>query len=287
MKTLDTLVRDVYQVLQTKDIPESVDFEAALDSFADNLKKTMRNAFSERKDGRTLRMSNIGRKDRFLWHVVNKPNVQEELAPNNYIKFLYGHLIEEMLLFLVKVSGHEVSDEQKLVDVNGIKGSMDCKIDGVVVDVKSTSTFGFKKFKEATLAYDDPFGYIGQLKGYAKAEGQTSYAWLAMDKQNGHLCVLKYDETDTQAPVHSEISYDIEERIDHIRTVTSLPEPPEPCYPLEPDGKSGNMKLAIGCSYCPYKHECWKGLRAFRYSNGIRYLAEVVNEPKVQEIELL
>ena len=45
--------------------------------------------------------------------------------------------------------------------------SMDCKIDGVLTDVKSTSSFGFKKFKEATLAFDDPFGYIDQIKAYA------------------------------------------------------------------------------------------------------------------------
>ena len=99
----------------------------------------MTNLFTEKRDGRKLRMSNIGRDDRYLWNVVNNPDVQEEMTPNTYVKFMYGHLIEEMLLFLTRLSGHEVTDEQKQCEVGGITGSMDCKIDGVVTDVKSVS----------------------------------------------------------------------------------------------------------------------------------------------------
>ena len=229
-------------------------------------------------------MSNIGRDDRYLWNVVNKPDVQEELTPNTYVKFMYGHLIEEMLLFLTRLSGHEVTDEQKLCEVNGITGSMDCKIDGVVTDVKSVSSFGFKKFKDGNLAYDDPFGYVAQIKGYAHSEGETKFGWLAMDKQNGHLTYLMYDSEDTQAPVYDKISYDIGEHIDRVKKLVEQPEAPEHCHEVVPDGKSGNQKLAVGCSYCPYKHTCWPGVRTFLYSSGPRYLTEVVNEPKVAEV---
>ena len=163
---------------------------------------------------------------------------------------------------------------------------MDCKIDGVVTDVKSVSSYGFKKFKDGTLAYDDPFGYVAQIKGYAEAEGQTSFGWLAMDKQNGHLTYLMYDQEDTQAPVYEKIGFDITDRIEHVQEMVKQPEAPEHCYDPKPDGKSGNMKLDIGCSYCAYKKTCWPGLRAFSYSTGPRFLTEVVNEPKVQEIEI-
>jgi hypothetical protein len=179
-----------------------------------------------------------------------------------------------------------VTDEQKKCEVNGIKGSMDCKIDGVVTDVKSASTFAFKKFKEGTLAYDDPFGYVAQIKGYAHSEGETKFGWLAMDKQNGHLTYLLYDSEDTQAPVYDLISYDIEERIERIKKLVEQEEPPEVCYKPIADGKSGNQKLAIGCSYCSYKKQCWPAVRGFAYSSGPRYLVEVFNEPKVQEIEV-
>ena len=95
-----------------------------------------------------------------------------------------------------------------------------------------------------------------------------------------------YDQEDTQAPVHENIAFDITDRIEHVQEMVKQPEPPEQCYEPKPDGKSGNMKLDIGCSYCAYKKSCWPGLRAFLYSTGPRFLTEVVNEPKVQEIEI-
>jgi hypothetical protein len=231
-------------------------------------------------------MSNIGREDRYLWNVWNDVEKLDDMQPHTYVKFLYGHLIEEMLLFLSRAAGHEVTDDQKKCEVNGITGSMDCKIDGVVTDVKSVSTYGFRKFKDGTLAYDDPFGYVAQIKGYANAEGSTQFGWLAMDKQNGHLTYLMYDETDTQAPVYEKIGYDIGNRINHIKTMVEQPEPPKHCYQPKEDGKSGNMKLDTGCSYCSYKKKCWPGVRAFAYSAGPRYLVEVFNEPKVPEIQI-
>src|SRR5210317_729105 len=286
MNKLYSLVDDIYKVVSDKTPADGVDLYDEIDRFGENCKRLMTNLFTEKRDGRKLRMSNIGRDDRYLWNVVNNPDVQEEMTPNTYVKFMYGHLIEEMLLFLTRLSGHEVTDEQKRCEVQGITGSMDCKIDGVVTDVKSVSTFGFKKFKDGSLAYDDPFGYIGQIKGYAHSEGETKFGWLAMDKQNGHLTYLLYDSEDTQAPVYDLISYDIGERINQIKKMVEQEEPPEVCYETIADGKSGNQKLAIGCSYCSYKKECWPSLRGFAYSSGPRYLVEVHNEPKVQEIEV-
>ena len=56
--------------------------------------------------------------------------------------------------------------------------------------------------------------------------------------------------------------------------------PPDRCYSDVPDGISGNRKLAIGCFYCSHKRTCWsdanegKGLRAFNYAKGLRYLTQ-------------
>jgi len=287
MKSTYNLVSDIYKLVESKEVAEGVDIEACIDQFGEAVKVLMRQEFTEKRDdSRKLRMSNIGREDRYLWNVYNDVDKGEDIQPHTYVKFLYGHIIEELLLFLTRAAGHEVTDEQKKCEVNGIKGSMDCRIDGVVTDVKSTSTFAFKKFKEGTLAYDDPFGYVAQIKGYAHSEGETKIGWLAMDKQNGHLTYLLYDTEDTQAPIHDLISYDIGERIEHIKKVVEQKEPPSVCYEPIADGKSGNQKLAIGCSYCSYKKECWPSVRGFAYSSGPRYLVEVHNEPKVQEIEV-
>lgn len=287
MKNVYNLVDDIYKLVKTKRVDKDVDIEECIEQFGENVKDLMRKEFGGRRfDGRKLRMSNIGKRDRFLWNHYNNVKKSEEMQGHTLVKFLYGHLIEELLLFLTRASGHEVTAEQKQCEINGITGSMDCKIDGVVTDVKSVSSFGFKKFKDGTLAYDDPFGYVAQIKGYAKAENQTSFGWLAMDKQNGHLTYLLYNEEDTQAPVYEKIGFDITDRIEHVQEMVKQPEPPENCYEPKPDGKSGNMKLDVGCSYCAYKKECWPGLRAFSYSTGPRFLTEVHNEPKVQEINI-
>ena len=197
----DTLVKDIYQMIDTKEISDGVDVDKIVDDFGKNMKKILKNNITEHEfDRRKLRMSNIGKKDRQLWYSYNGYK-GEELMPHTRIKFLYGHLIEEMVLALTKLSGHTVTDEQKKAEVDGIKGSMDCKIDGVLTDVKSSSPYGFKKFKDGSLINDDPFGYVDQIKGYAHSEGDTKFGWLVMDKTNGHLTYLKYDMADESMPL--------------------------------------------------------------------------------------
>ena len=110
MNKLYSLVDDIYKVVSEKEPADGVDLYDEIDRFGENCKRLMTNLFTEKRDGRKLRMSNIGRDDRYLWNVVNNPDVQEEMTPNTYVKFMYGHLIEEMLLFLTRLSGHEVTD---------------------------------------------------------------------------------------------------------------------------------------------------------------------------------
>ena len=139
----DTLIDDIYQMIDTKEISDGVDVDKIVDDFGKNMKKILKQNITEHEfDRRKLRMSNIGKQDRQLWYSYNGYE-GEKLMPHTRIKFLYGHLIEEMVLALAKLSGHQVTDEQKRAEVEGIKGSMDCKIDGVLTDVKSASPYGF------------------------------------------------------------------------------------------------------------------------------------------------
>ena len=281
-KTTDTVVQDIYALMESKDADPSVDVEAEIDKFGESVKALMRTEFGRKKreDNRKLRLSNIGRTDRYLWNHFNGTE-GEELQPHTYVKFMYGHLIEEMLLFLTRMAGHSVTDEQKVCKVEGVVGHMDCKIDGVVTDVKSASSFGFKKFKDGTLANDDPFGYIDQIKAYAHDCGETQVGWLTMDKANGHLTYLKYDLENVE---NEKLKEPVVDRVKHIKQLVEGDEPTEYCYDPVPDGKSGNMKLAVGCSYCQFKEHCYPDMRVFAYSYGPKYLVDVVKEPKVQEV---
>lgn len=284
MKSIHTLVDDIYKLMETKQVSDGVDIEEVVDHFAESMKQLMLKEFNPKeRDGRKLRLSAIGKPDRQQWYSYRNTEEEPIRAPT-YIKFMYGHMLEEFLLCLTRLAGHTVEDEQKVCKVEGIKGHMDARIDGRLIDVKSASSFAFKKFKDATLAFDDSFGYVAQLKAYAHSEGDDKFGWLAMDKQFGHLTYLEYDQTDEQAPVHQIIGYDIVERAKQVKEMVEQPEPPPKCYDPVPDGKSGNMKLATGCSYCQFKKQCWPGVRKFAYSGQVRYLTEVVNEPKVPEL---
>ena len=283
MKDINTLVQDIYDLMEKRNTPEGVDVNAEIERFGDAMKDLMKTEFLPNKSysNRKLRLSAIGKPDRQLWYSYNG-YTGEKLLPHNYIKFMYGHMIEEMLLFFTRLAGHSVEGEQKKCTVEGVDGHMDARIDGRLIDVKSTSSYSFKKFKDGTLAEDDPFGYVAQLKAYAHSEGDDKYGWLAIDKQNGHLCYLEYDNNTK----HPKIDYNIADRVNHVKTVVKSEEPPERCYDPVEDGKSGNMKLPVGCSYCGYKKHCYPDLRGFAYSTGVRFLTKVVNEPKVPEIDL-
>jgi hypothetical protein len=282
MKTIDTLIRDIYVLLESREVAEGVDLDSQCASFGRAMADVLREQLSPREDNRKLRLSAIGKPDRQIYNSYHGVE-GEPIRGATYIKFLYGHLVEAMLLALVRCSGHEVTGEQKEVEVDGVKGHIDGYIDGVLMDVKSCSSFGFKKFQKNTLHEDDPFGYIPQLKAYAHAEGQTKYGWLAMDKQNGTLAWLQYDETHTDQPYAEAIDWSVPQRIADVKKLVDGPLPAL-CYEDLPDGKSGNRKLAMGCSYCQYKDVCYPELRTFYYSNGPRYLTKVVKDPRVMEI---
>ncbi len=231
----------------------------------------------------TLRMSNLGKPDRQLWYTVHRADMGEELTPSTKIKFLFGDILELMCLFLAEEAGHEVTHKQEKVTVDGINGSCDAVIDGVLVDVKSASKYAFEKFRKGTLQDDDPFGYMEQLSGYSAGLGGLAGAFLAIGKELGHLTLL-------QIPKENLDAINIRARIGHLKGVVDSKEMPERCYDPVPMGESGNLKLGTNCSYCAFKKDCWKdanggvGLRTFSYSGGPVHLVEVAKEPNVLEI---
>lgn len=279
-KNLDDLVPDIYTLLQTGCNVAQEDAQRFGDNLRDLLVQRLR-SYSEPRI-RTLRMSNLGKPDRKLYYELRGELSQEAFEGPTLLKFLIGDIWEHVLLFLSRQAGHEVTHEQAEVTLDGIVGHIDAVIDGTVVDVKSASTHAFRKFKDGTLADDDPFGYIEQISGYSTALG-TDGAFLAGDKQNGHIVLHRVSKEEINA-------IDIHGRIEHLKKVVSSSEIPERCYQPVEEGKSGNMRLDVGCSYCPFKFDCWAdangglGLRTFIYSRGPVHLTTVVTEPKVFEV---
>lgn len=284
MKTIETLVPDILDVVERKGGWDA----AATEYFKEAVGRTMESRLTPPppEEGKgTLRMSNIGQPCvRKLWYHCNTEGIGEPLRPETKLKFLYGDILEDLLLSLAVAAGHTVTGHQDEMYVAGIKGHRDAVIDGVTVDVKSASTFGFKKFQENKLREDDPFGYIQQLSSYVYAGKddplvgtKTHGAFLVIDKQHGHLCLDMYDFSDE---IEGKEEF-FEERKSVVNNESSVP---PRAFSDEPWQKSGNRKLCTQCSYCAYKGECWPGLRTFVSSRGPIFLTHVSRAPKMVEV---
>lgn len=251
------------------------------------LSETIQHRFSEykdRSDTHNVRLSMIGHPDRKIWYEVHDVKPDSALSPETLFKFLFGDMIEEVVLHLATVAGHNVSDRQLEVNIDGVSGHIDAIIDNWLIDVKSASSRSFEKFVSMKFLDDDPFGYTAQLPSYwqsdiIRAKNLDGAAFLVVDKTLAKMALV---------PLPLEIldGFDSSGRIWRVRELQESTTPPrEFCYADVPDGTSGNMKLSAGCSYCDYKFQCRKGLRAFAYAGAPRYLTQVNKVPKVPEID--
>lgn len=281
MKTIDTLVSDIEGLLIDGIYNVSDDIIRA---FGERMGVTLSSRIlAEEREKRIpgLRMSSMGKPLRQLWYEINKSEHKESLDASTHLKFLYGDLIEEFVLFLAELSGHTVEGRQDTLSIAGILGHRDCVIDGVLLDVKSASTYSFNKFKQHLRADQDSFGYLTQLQSYLHASqldpivrNKSQGGFLVIDKTLGHICL----------DIHDYIPYDWEAEYEQRKLVVASTTVPERCYEPVPEGKSGNYKLGVECSYCPFKNLCYPNLRTFLYSTGPVYLTKVVREPNVYEV---
>ena len=282
MKKLDTLIDDIHTSLEPLSRNEPLDItDEEIERTGENIKEALRQWArpSERNTSFTIRMSNLGKPFRQLWF-EKRDNNKTTFNSSTLIRFLYGHILEEVVLMFARLSGHSVTDEQKEVTVDGIKGHIDCKIDGEIIDIKTASRMSFNKFKSGRLAEDDPFGYITQLTAYEEDEGTEGGGFVVLSKDSGELCLYRPEALDKP---------NIKLRIKKLKTALSVDKPPPLCYAPVKEGKKGNMKLPRQCSYCNYKFECHKDsndgkdLRTFNYAKGPVYFTKVVSAPRVEE----
>lgn len=272
MPEISTLIDDIYHILDGETDHECN--EEFLEVAAEHLKNLLRNHLAKQDRKGSIRFSSLGKPDCQVWYGINKPEAAEPISPETRMKFLYGDVLEMLMLFLAKEAGHNVSQEQAEVSHDGVLGHIDAIIDDHVVDVKSASAYSFRKFQEDWTGEDDPFGYTAQLAGYCNVLQKPGY-FLAVNKDSGGLALSKLspDLVGQNPPsIH----------IDRQRESVAA-DAVSRCFTAIPDGKSGNEKLGLQCSYCAYKKDCWPGLRIFNYSGKPRFLTKVEREPNVYE----
>lgn len=242
----------------------------------------------------TLRLSNIGAPCvRKLWLEKNFPEQKVPFTPATKMKFSFGDLTEEYILFLAELSGHSVIMRQQEIEIAGIKGHWDVVIDGMLTDCKSAATFSFQKFKEGLKPEDDSFGYLTQLGGYhseAKKFPEVTYkshaAFLVFDKQHGHITL----------DIHEFPEHDYEAQFKNTIAIVDGPNIPDRAFAPKPDGytnykvkpkvfvANGNELLGTNCSYCDMKFACYENIRTFMSSTGPKYFTKIVKTPKMLEV---
>jgi hypothetical protein len=286
MAELETLIPDIHKLLNRLNNDEDINAELAphLPSFMAGVGEAVEHwATPQIREKGSLRMSNIGKPDRQLWFDKNSEVEHEaEGDPVVQMRFLLGHILEQVALLMIKSSGHTVTNEQGYAEVSGIKGSMDSVIDGEVVDIKTASPYAFKKkFKYGGLPDNDEYGYLAQLAAYEESYGTDQGGFFAIEKASGEMALYRPEYLDKP---------NTKFRIKHLKDILELDTPPELCYPDQPEGTAGNMIMNSSCKFCKHKEECradtndGSGLRKFQYSNGVKYFTKIIKEPRVEEI---
>jgi len=273
MKTIDTLVADMYSVV-SGGIPNATSNTNVSVSYD----KWFTPRGSER-DEKVLYFSEVGTPcPRQLWYKYNAPEIATKPDGNLLLKFFYGDILEELVLNVAESAGHKVEAKQErvLYEVGGgwyVRGRIDAVIDGVVVDVKSVTKYSEEKFKGGLV--DDPFGYYQQLNGYAAALNNDTAGFVTIQKELGHI---------NYYPIQVDRGLFAQQADFAVETVTSnIAEIPR--LEAVPQSKtSKNKKLCTACSYCSFKGECWPEMRTFLYSHGPEFLVDVVDVPRVMEV---
>lgn len=295
-KTIDSLVEDIYNLLEVDPTKESVKIpKKLLNEFKKNCGDLIERRFmSEENFGNrnTLRISNVGKPcERQVWYGIHHPEDKIPFRGQEYMKFIYGDMTEELALFLAEAAGHKVEGRQDRLEVEGVVGHRDAVIDGVLVDVKSASQYSFKKFQDGLKLSNDNFGYIGQIQTYLEASQEDPIvtdkdrcAFFVVDKSLGHL----------HLDIHQRMT-DVDIRGITRRKVETMEKDTPPDRAFEPidDGytrqgtfyANGNKKLPFQCGYCPFRNRCYPDHRTFLSSRGPLYLTEVVKEPRMVEID--
>lgn len=258
LSIVESQIRAVLEAA-SNDEPVVIDeakFEAAGREFGEKLKEQ----FGQKDRSFKLRMSNIGRPVCQLQQ-EKSGSPRERFPYNHVVRMLIGDATEIIIRLAMEMAGVNVTSDgdQTELDVDGvrIKGTSDIDIDGSVWDIKSCSPWAFQnkwsRGFEGLLASDD-FGYIGQLYGYADAQGKKPGGWIVVDKSSGEIALVPVEaDTNVEKAIR-------QQRKETIRAVVN-DEPFRRCFEPQEEyyrrKKTGKYILAKECSFCPFTKSCW------------------------------
>ena len=239
--------------------------EEIIQEAGEQVKAVLRMTFNEtRGDKFRIRMSNVGKPTCQL--MMERDGADKEAQPYSFrMKMLIGEITELVLKAVILGSGVHIASANekvalKLDDMITINGSYDLDIGGIW-DVKSASRYSYEnKFVNfTTLEQDDPFGYCGQLFGYAEASNKRARGWIAVNKETGDIkTVDAIDTPETRKKHLDKLRENVYKLVDlEAPFVRSFQDEEETFYKVP----TGNRKLGMSCGFCEYKWSCWEGLQ--------------------------
>lgn len=295
--TIEYLVTDINTLLCKLEAGEEVEIpEELYEEFGKVCIESLKRQMQPRKvsvNG-ALRMSNIGRPDRILYYEVNHPELKSKIRPSDKVRFMYGDMVESLMIFLMEASGNAIEDKQGRcnITVGGqnvtgnskrttIKGSCDGSTRGTVFDIKSSSSYAYNtKFAKGGLEKDDPFGYLFQLGSYGASIIDSSTDTSTHNTTNvttstkttkdvesadrnrsttpnpGFFVVDKSTGQFKVCEPKIPKEYEVKERIEHVLLMVDEPHEPPRCHAPIPKGTKGNMILPKPCGWCDFKFHC-------------------------------
>lgn len=268
------LLKQIYEFLDL-DEDKSIDPIVMGQFMDDTLNGFKRQLMQKREDRRTLRLSGIGKCLRAQAYSILNYDKDLYLSPRTKMTFLFGDMIEAMLIGLANHAGCDIYDQQREVRLHGIKGHIDGKIerDGkeYIVEIKSMSTASFDMFKRNGMTND--FGYVSQANSYAYAEKCEGIVWLGMNKNTGHL----HEEV---RPLDVPLAIQTIDNIDRLIDCKVPEEFNRKETILETWYKkpTGNSKLGFVCSYCDFNKVCFGDVTSMvRKGKVSHYIGPVVS----------
>jgi hypothetical protein len=275
MSDLHPLILQVRSYLEAANAGASVMAPEVLDEAAAAFRSALDRQFNrpETDKGFRLRMSNIGSPFCRLWHEKNgTPGESREY--NHPFKMVFGDAIEAAAIAVMRSAGVpieatsqrssvriDVSDHDAVV----VHGTDDLEIYGGIMDLKSASAYAFKEkfsgpYAWPNLVEHDDFGYLAQGAAYSKGRNKPFLGWVAISKETGEWSVLEIPKVERKTVLNG--AY--ERAVETVRKLdTDAPFARD--FEDEPEkfrGKpTGNRVLGTTCRYCPFKWECWPGLK--------------------------
>jgi hypothetical protein len=140
--------------------------------------------------------------------LLDRQGIKEEMDYNALFRFMFGDLVESVVVLIMEQADVEIIDKQKSVELEiagkKITGTLDLIIrdesgTDKVWDVKSASEWAYKFKYTGYGGYDkikeeDPFGYVMQGHLYGEATGLPFGGWIVVNKSSGEIAMVEAPE---------------------------------------------------------------------------------------------